>query len=376
MDDEKPPLGSLQAFKAWSDPRSWGPDGRWRVTFGSGVLPDFVQGLRELPAAALTGMSRKAEPYPVVLGCVPWLTSGEVVDALIEIGSCCVVVDKSSERSQTERLMAEGGGVFQRLLPSLEYWGPTADGKPPWIDPGSAGEFHERELKPVRLFGWRKIGNKQVPILHAKLAVGCVAYTWEGEMGGWDDHLTPLRVWMGSANWTRGTLRHLEFGAWSHDRALAKTALEFITDVIRASEPFDSTAVAPTPELVEGTWDNDAFAEMAAELHEAQLEFDRDVSSEPRPTNWCALLVKRPLLCGQFVFKTRFGLVEAAGVEPASEAVSPRISTSVSEILVLAWRLLPTGSASASRGECPISGPWRPRDGDPDYVTPVLGPPA
>jgi len=48
----------------------------------------------------------------------------------------------------------------------------------------------------------------------------------------------------------------------------------------------------------------------------------------------------------------------------------------VSEILVLAWRLLPTGSASASRGECPISGPWRPRDGDPDYVTPFLGPPA
>src|SRR5712692_7098600 len=58
------------------------------------------------------------------------------------------------------------------------------------------------------------------------------------------------------------------------------------------------------------------------------------------------------------------GLVEAAGVEPASEAVSPGISTSVSGILVLAWRLLPTGSASASRGECPTSGPWRPCGGD------------
>jgi len=74
-------------------------------------------------------------------------------------------------------------------------------------------------------------------------------------------------------------------------------------------------------------------------------------------------------------YKTRFGLVEAAGVEPASEAASPGISTSVSEILVLAWRLLSTGSASASRGDCPTSGPWRPCGSDPVYVTPVLGPP-
>jgi hypothetical protein len=273
VDDEKPPLGSLEAFKAWSDPRSWGPDARWRVTFGSGVLPDFVRGLRDLPATVASGMSRKAEPYPVVLGCVPWLTSSEVVDALIEIGSCCVVVDKSSGRSEIERLTVEGGGVPQRLLRSLEFWGPATDGTPPRIDPNSALEFHQRELEPVRLFGWRKIGDKQVPILHAKLAVCCVAYTWEGEMGGWDDLLTPLQVWMGSANWTRGSLRHLEFGAWSHDPALAIAALEFITDVIRSSEPFDSAAIPPTPELVEGTWDDEAFAELVAEMQEDTEDF-------------------------------------------------------------------------------------------------------
>jgi hypothetical protein len=243
------------------------------VTFGSGVLADFIQGLRDLPAVVASGIPRKAEPYPVVLGCVPWLTSSEVVDALIEIGSCCVVVDKSSERSEIERLTADGGGVLQRLLPNLEFWGPATEGGPPTIDPNSAVEFHERELEPVRMFGWRKIGNRQVPILHAKLAVCCVAYTWEGEMGGWDDLLSPLRVWMGSANWTRGSLRHLEFGAWTHDQALAKAALEFVTDVIRSSEPFDSTAVPPTPELVEGRWDNDAFAELAAEMQEADEDF-------------------------------------------------------------------------------------------------------
>ena len=71
----------------------------------------------------------------------------------------------------------------------------------------------------------------------------------------------------------------------------------------------------------------------------------------------------------------RFSLVEAAGVEPASEAVSLRISTSVFRILVLAWRLLQTGSASASRGGCPALGPRRPQGGNPVYVMPLPGPP-
>jgi len=48
----------------------------------------------------------------------------------------------------------------------------------------------------------------------------------------------------------------------------------------------------------------------------------------------------------------------------------------VSGILVLAWRLLPTGSDSASRGDCPGSGPWRPRASNPVYVIPLPGPPA
>src|SRR5579859_5646146 len=70
-----------------------------------------------------------------------------------------------------------------------------------------------------------------------------------------------------------------------------------------------------------------------------------------------------------------FGLVEAAGVEPASEAASSGISTSVSRILVLAWRLLPTGSASASPGECPGSGPRRPWTSHPVYLIPLPSPP-
>jgi hypothetical protein len=111
-----------------------------------------------------------------------------------------------------------------------------------------------------------------LPLLHAKLAVCCAAYTWEGDLGGWQDHLLPMSVWMGSANWTKQSDLHLEFGAWTTDPTLAKAALEFMTDVIRVSEPMPSKAERPSPELVEGQWDAAAFAELTEALREAAEE--------------------------------------------------------------------------------------------------------
>jgi hypothetical protein len=295
MDDPKS-LGSLDAFKRWSTPRPWGPSSkrrdfsaingleqlaqtfgedpekRWRATFGPAVIADLVKGLRAHPTAVHRRFSAKAQAYPVVLGCVPWLTSKDVVDALVPMHGC-VLVDKGAKGAvQLERLSREGIGVFQQLLGDLEFWGRTEDGQPPIIGPGTPRS--EQGLEPVRLVGWRRLGSRPVPLLHAKLAVCCAAYTWEGEMGGWDDHLLPISVWMGSANWTERSSSHLEFGTWTTDPALAESALEFMIDLIRISEPWDSLAPQPSPELVAGEWDHGAFAEAAAYYRE--LEYDQN----------------------------------------------------------------------------------------------------
>ena len=236
-------------------------------------MTDLADGLRGHPDSVKRRFSAKAEAYPVVIGCVPWLNSAEVVDALLAMAGCCVVVDKSAWGAQLERLSTDGAGVQQRLLPSLQYWGPHQDGQAPVIDPGSARDFEERLLEPLRVLGWRKRGKQElVPLLHAKLAVCCAAYGWDGEFGSWDEHLMPLSVWMGSANWTTWSAKHLEFGAWTTDEALTKAAFEFVIDVIRASEPRDSAASLPSPQLVEGQWNDDAFAELAREMAEAHEE--------------------------------------------------------------------------------------------------------
>lgn len=199
--DDFPPLGALDAFKNSSGSRPWGgPDDRWRATFGAGVVSDLAEGIRNHRGVVRDRFTAKAEAYPVVIGCVPWLNSPDVVDALLTMGGCCVVVDKSAWGTQLERLGTDAIGLQHKFLPGLQYWGPHENGQAPAIRPANAHDFDERLLEPVRVLGWRKRGkDESVPLLHAKLAVCCAAYRWEGAFGGWDEHLKPLSVWMGSA---------------------------------------------------------------------------------------------------------------------------------------------------------------------------------
>jgi hypothetical protein len=142
----------------------------------------------------------------------------------------CVIVDKAAYRwpLQAARLSRHGVGIRQGLLRPIRYWGPREGGRPPVITPDTYDAFHEQVLAPVRVVGSRASPNEKVGVLHAKLAVCCAAFTWEGEMGGWDDYLMPMSVWMGSANWTELSSSRLEFGAWTTDPALAEAALEFM----------------------------------------------------------------------------------------------------------------------------------------------------
>jgi hypothetical protein len=258
------PLGTLEPFSEFDSPRVWGPEGTWRATFGSAVVADLARGLRDHPAAVRARFPGKAMAQSLVLGCVPWFTSEEVADALLGTGGqFCVVVDKSAfwHPQQLDRLSREGFGVGE--LPGLEFWGRPESGRPPTIGP-STPQF-DIVLEPVRMVGYRTGPRKNQPLLHSKLAVCCATYTWENDMGSSEDHVVPMSVWMGSANWTERSRWHLEFGAWCSDPALAEAALTYVLAVVKVSEPPGSLAERPSPEMVEGEWDDAAFAEYLSE---------------------------------------------------------------------------------------------------------------
>lgn len=272
-----PPLGRYEQLRRWveADPVQWGPGRNSRARFGADVVVDLVAGLADGRRLVRERFPAKAEPMTLAIGCVPWLTSPEVVDALLALDGCCICVDKSQVDHPEAQRLAEGPGVWQRLLGLDEYGLLSERGEAPWIAPG-APLPGDRVLEAVRSVGWRKQGDQWRPMLHAKLCVVAASWTWENDGGGYDDHLTALRTWVGSANWTVASAKNIEIGAWSDDEALGKAAIDFLKDLILFSEPPDSPTGAPEPQLVAAQWDDDAFAAYAAEYLPDPDEADDD----------------------------------------------------------------------------------------------------
>jgi hypothetical protein len=276
---QHPPLGGYPEFaRSSGGPFPWGEGDRSRVAYGVDVLPDLVAGLRELPALAAEGLPRKAEPRAGVVGCVYRLTSSEVIDALIPIESCIVVDRQQTSREPLERLHRDGTALTTLFLPGFdEVTLPLPDGSAPVIVPGQPMP-DPVELGPVRAAGWAATGRGggSRPLVHVKMLVAGRSWVWQDDFGYERWHFTALRTWMGSANWTSFAPSHLEFGIWSDDPELLNRNQGFLLDMLRFSQPLDSTTAGPEPELVDANWDDAAFAEYAAEMGPLELDQDED----------------------------------------------------------------------------------------------------
>ncbi len=265
--DEAPSFKRLSGIAGWTEePHAWRCG---TISLGVNVIDALTQGIATFPDMVHDRFPVRAMAVPVAIGCVPWLDDEKVIDALLGLDQQCIVLDKGAKPDRSRRLLEEGRGLWQPLLGLEEYGAPQPAGEPPWITP--KGMPGERQLDAVRVVGWRK--NKKsgnlVPLLHAKLLVLAVVYDAEWDFG-YFQRLEPMRVWLGSANWTSASRASLEIGTWCDDSVLAKEALRFLTSVVRISEPRGAEADEPSPELIEGRWDNEAFADWAAEYDDAE----------------------------------------------------------------------------------------------------------
>lgn len=271
------PLGEYEQLLR-SGPHGWTAG---TVVHGSRVLDDLVAGIEKHRATDWREEYwRRLEPRPAALGCVPWLTDFAVADALVALGSSCIVVDKQQPEYEAVRRLARLGTPLSSgcLDGFADLALPDANGSAPVITPHSP-PLEPVELGPVRVAGWRRAGNGTPrPMLHAKMLVlGVTTYYEDDEMFAgdvWSFH--PKVTWMGSANWTQAARRHIEFGMWSHDPGLVRGNYEFLLSLLTFSEPRGATTIGPEPELVSAVWDDDAFWEYLAEHPDMYADPDDD----------------------------------------------------------------------------------------------------
>jgi hypothetical protein len=94
----------------------------WTITYGAGVIPDLVDGIRAHADTAARNHSQKFWPATAAVGCVPFFTSTTVADALLRLDAYCVVVDKQAQRSPALACLAgrQGDGLSSRYLYELD----------------------------------------------------------------------------------------------------------------------------------------------------------------------------------------------------------------------------------------------------------------
>ena len=224
---------------------SWGPDGRWGLWIGAGIVDGLIElldqqlaiptivhtpTLKETPV--LTGRDLVHDPQPAAVGVVPWLDHDQITDRLQRM-QCCVVVDKQIAVTQAlAQLDAEGQAFPAEAVAGFsEDMAPVdAEGRPKIIDPGSAWPPRPESIGPVRVWGYRAKGPK--PLAHTKLLVlGKTAWFKNSaypEGGSPEQQIfIPSGVWFGSANWThRSASQHLEMGAFTTDEAFTRACFE------------------------------------------------------------------------------------------------------------------------------------------------------
>ncbi len=261
------PLSSSDLFRLWRGP--W-VHGSGTAAFGGAALDDLAAGIREVAAEVRLRSRPKAPLVPAALGAVYRLSDQAVVDALLELGVSCIAVDKGVAGKlphHLSRYLDNASGVPHEAIGFGDVAPLDDDGRPPVVSPGFMPGA-ELAIGPLRWVGYIESGRQSLPLMHAKVLVAGAIALPDEYLEDWsltEAHFRPMRVWLGSANWTRAARNHLEIGLWSKEPALVEKCYDFVLSVLKFSEPSDAPSPTPTRDLLDADWDDAGFAEYLAD---------------------------------------------------------------------------------------------------------------
>jgi hypothetical protein len=248
---------------------------------GRNVLRGLVAGIDE--ALQAPRRSRSRDLGPCLIGCAPWTDDPELIGKLKQLSGACVVLTKQgrTERDleklkELHQVNAEAPGLLIDAFPDLSELALGVDGEPAVIGPyDRTGDV---VLPTVRTIGYRRTGKRLVPLMHAKLALlGELWWHDEDALGHVGDvyGFKARRLWISSANFTNSSRRSLEHGFWTDEPALLEGYQDFLLRLVGASEGLDGED-EPTPQLLPVEYDDEAIAEVAAEMRRDEDDEEED----------------------------------------------------------------------------------------------------
>ena len=209
---------------------------------------------------------------PVLLGSAMWINDGELIDKIGELTGASIVVTKQPRDARQLKnlrdLNERTPGLPIEAFAALGGMAMKVDDEPRTVGPYSRlGDV----VPTIRTIGYRRVKSQLPlpPIMHAKLALlGHIVWHDEDALGHVADVIwfKPRRLWVSSANFTRSSRYSLEFGYWTEDEDLVQGAERFLTSALRYSEGLDPDSDFLNADLAPVVFDNEAFAEVVAEM--------------------------------------------------------------------------------------------------------------
>lgn len=196
----------------------------------------------------------------IVMGCVAWLTSGPILDALAEMQGVSVVVQK--EDFLRPDLGAPGGEKWRRWL--REKYDRLPEGPHRYEYSGTIlsnmSTSGDPTLECVRCLGNHNADRRAaMPRAHHKFLVfgdyaeGKVEQLPGGSESFAAGRVVPRKVWTGSYNFSKNAGRSLENAVLLTDDACVNAYYAEWGQLVGLSEPLDWTSEYAQPDLRIGT---------------------------------------------------------------------------------------------------------------------------
>jgi hypothetical protein len=260
------------------------------IFVGLDVLRGLVDGINDFVACRQPRWQRDESCGAVLLGSSFGLNDDDLLRAVEQLAAACIVISKP-ERTQywddMHRQLARRNeqerppGIPLEAIYELGGLAPLKHERPLVVGPSTRVP---ETISAFRTLGFRKTAGKYPPpLVHAKLALLGHLLHWHVDAPGDVEAVAfqPIRLWVSSANFTKGSRRNVEFGYWTEDPTMLKAAEHLLVRLIAESEAVDTNVDDWNPEMAPVDYDHDAMIEamagVEAEERYAQLEQDAQV---------------------------------------------------------------------------------------------------